>query len=79
MTPVEYLLPHKQKGSWDLACALGDLLDKSQRVLPDVDQAPQSLHRFLGRRGGVRELSETKWGQQCVYKAIPNWKMLLGE
>ena len=53
----------------------------TQRVLPDVDQASQSLHRFLGRRGSVRELSETKWEQECIYKdmAVPNWKMLLGE
>lgn len=60
LTPMEYLLPHKQKGTWDLACTLGDLLDKSQCVLSDVDQASQSLHRFLGRRGSIRELSETK-------------------
>lgn len=80
MTPMEYLLPHEQKGTWDLACALGNLLDKSQRVLPDVDQASQGLHRFLGRRGSVWELSETKREQRCVYKdmAVPNWNMALG-
>lgn len=78
MTAVEYVLPHEQKGTWDLAYALGNLLDKSQCVLPDVDQTSQSLHRFLGRRGSVWELSETKWEQQCVYKdmAVPNWTAL---
>jgi len=29
-----------------------------QRVLADVDEAPQRFHRFLGRRGCVGELKE---------------------
>lgn len=46
-----------------LGLAGGDLLDEPQSVLSDVDQAPQSLHWFLGRWRSVRKLSETKRGK----------------
>jgi len=34
----------------------GRSLDEAQRVLADVDQAPEGLHGFLRRWSSVREL-----------------------
>lgn len=51
--------PCLKRGPWNLAPAGNlNLLDESQCVLSDVDQAPQSLHWFLGRRGCIRKLCQ---------------------
>lgn len=45
----------------------GDLLDEPQCVLPNVDQASQSLHWLLGRGGRRRETGGDKAGEGCVF------------
>lgn len=50
----------------------GDLLDEPQCVLPNVDQASQSLHWLLGRGGGVGKLAETKQEKAvCLQRPVP--------
>lgn len=59
-----------------LGLAGGDLLDEPQSVLSDVDQAPQSLHWFLGRWRSVRKLSGTKRGKAVSSQGsttVPRW------
>ena len=59
---------------WGVGCATAgnlNLLDESQGVLSDVDQASQSLHWFLGRGCCIRKLSETKWEKTvCLERPI---------